>query len=265
LIRTNQKLTLIKNILEKSLNQKAHRKMFNIVTKTWNPISGCLYNCNYCWAKNLAETKLKKSKRYSKGFKPIFNESELKVNFKSADLVFVSDMGDMFADVIATDWIKKVLNHIRKFPEADFLLMTKNPKRYLEVQHFIPDNAILGVTIETTNDEIIKEDKISKAPLPSLRYEAMKNLDWNRKMVSIEPILDFDLDLFVKWIQEINPFLVYVGYDNYCHELREPLLKKTTELIDRVSINALVIRKTIRPAWFESKELNKGKKNEYKT
>ena len=71
--------------------------------------------------------------------------------------------------------------------------MTKNPDRYLSLLPYIPKNAILGATIETTNDEIVQTDKISSAPLPSERYEAMKALDWDRKIVSIEPILDFDL------------------------------------------------------------------------
>jgi hypothetical protein len=80
----------------------------------------------------------------------------------------------------------------------------------------------------------------------------MKALDWKRKIVSIEPIMDFDLNLFSKWIEEINPFIVYVGYDNYCHKLREPTLKLTMELMEKLSETSLVIKKTLRPAWFEA-------------
>ena len=137
--------------------------------------------------------------------------------------------------------------------------MTKNPERYLKLLPYIPENTILGTTIETTNDEIVKTDKITKAPLPTDRYEAMKALDWKRKMVSIEPVLDFELNTFSKWIETINPFIVYVGYDNYCHKLREPTLRKTNELIDRLKETSLVIRKTIRPAWFENQQLINGK------
>ncbi len=57
-------------MIENSLNKKTKRKMFNIVTATWNPISGCLYNCVYCWARELAITKLRNTQRYAKGFKP---------------------------------------------------------------------------------------------------------------------------------------------------------------------------------------------------
>jgi hypothetical protein len=265
LLRKNHSLKLIKNLIENSLNKTNHGKMFNIVTATWNPISGCLYNCNYCWARDLAVTKLKNSYRYSKGFKPSLNEKEFSSKFGKGDLIFVSDMGDMFGDFIPVEWIKQVLGHIRQFPEADFLFMTKNPQRYLEVLPFIPKNAILGATIETNNDEIVQTGRVSTAPLPSQRYEAMEALDWPRKMVSIEPISDFDLSIFSKWIEEINPFIVYVGYDNYCHKLREPTLKQTNELLNNLSETALVIRKTIRPAWFEEYRLINGKQNDHKT
>jgi DNA repair photolyase len=261
LLKKNRTLTLIKNLIEHSLNKTNHGKMFNIVTATWNPVSGCLYNCNYCWARDLALTKLKNSHRYSKGFKPSLNEKEFSSKFGKGDLIFVSDMGDMFGDFTPSEWIKQVLNHIRKFPEADFLLMTKNPQKYLEMLPYIPENAILGATIETNKDEIVETDKVSTAPLPSQRFKAMKALDWSRKIVSIEPILDFDLNTFSKWIEDINPFIVYVGYDNYCHKLREPTLKQTTELLNKLSETSLVIRKTIRPAWFEN---NKHVTNEDK-
>jgi DNA repair photolyase len=252
-------------MIDRSLNKKTNGKMFNIVTATWNPISGCLYNCNYCWAKDLATTKLKNSHRYTKGFKPSLNETEFRSKFGRGDLIFVSDMGDMFGDFTPDEWIKQVLDHIRSFPDADFLFMTKNPKRYLKLLPYMPKNAILGATIETNIDEIVQTDKVSNAPLPSERYEAMKALDWDRKIVSIEPVLDFDLKTFTKWIDEINPFIVYVGYDNYCHKLREPTLKLTTELLNKLPETALVIRKAIRPAWFESNQLISSGRNEHKT
>jgi DNA repair photolyase len=260
--RRDHNLVLIKHLFQSMLNKKANGKMFNIVTATWNPISGCLYNCNYCWARDLATTKLKNSHRYSKGFKPSLNEMEFRCKFGKGDLIFVSDMGDMFGRFIPDQWVKQVLDYVMKFPDADFLFMTKNPKRYLDFLPFMPNNAILGVTIETPNDEIIQTDKVSTAPLPNERYEAMKTLDWDRKIVSIEPILDFELETFLKWIDDINPYLVYVGYDNYNHKLREPILKNTMKLLSMIPEKTLVIKKTLRPAWFEDTQLISGNHNE---
>ena len=181
----------------------------------------------------------------------MINETEFRAKFGKGDVIFVSDMGDLFGSFVPSEWVIQVLEYTSRFPETSFLFMTKNPIRYLDFQYRIPKNAILGATIETNIDNIFQTDGISQAPLPSERFDAMKNLDWERKLLSIEPILDFDLEIFAKWVEDVYPFLVYVGYDNYGHNLKEPSEKKTLELIDRISENTLVIKKTIRPAWFE--------------
>jgi len=255
LLKRNHNLSLIKNIFEKILNNKnlkSKGKMFNLVTETWNPVTGCLYQCKYCWARALATTKLKNSHRYIKGFKPMLNEVEFRKKFKEGDFVFVSDMGDLFGSFIPSDWIRKVLDHIRHFPEALFLFLTKNPLRYEDFLLEMPENAILGATIETNSDQRLEKQKISGAPIVTERYLAMKKLEWDKKFISIEPILEFDLETFSKWIRDIFPFLVYVGYDNYNHNLAEPLMSKTMNLIDSINNDILVIKKTIRPAWYES-------------
>jgi DNA repair photolyase len=253
---------LIKNVLESILNNKTKGKMFNLVTGTWNPVTGCLYNCSYCWARELATTKLRNSHRYIGGFKPMLNEAEFQNRFKKGDLIFVSDMGDLFGNFIPGDWISRVIEHIKHFPETSFLFLTKNPARYQDFLFAMPKNVILGVTLETNIDQLPMTSMISGAPLPSSRYSAMKNLDWDKKLVSIEPILDFDFETFSSWIEEIFPFLVYVGYDNYNKKLCEPALSKTTKLLTRISENTLVIKKTIRPAWFESEGLKTGETSE---
>ncbi len=253
LIKKNQNLSVIKGIFEQFLNKRAKGKMFNIVSGTWNPVTGCLYNCKYCWARDLATTKLMNANRYKQGFKPMLNETEFRSKFGKGDLIFVSDMGDLFGEFVQSEWIQKVLDHTAKFPEAKFLFMSKNPSRYYEFLDSMPSNAILGATIETNIDEIVKKSLLSNAPTPSQRYKAMKDLDWRMKIISIEPILDFDLETVSAWIRDIYPFLVYVGYDNYKHGLKEPSQSKTEQLLDNISDFTLVVRKTIRPAWFEEK------------
>ena len=243
-------MSVLRQFFATILNSKKGSKMFNIVGETWNPITGCMHFCRYCWARQLALTKLKNTKRYRDGFKPRFNEEELKKSFKGG-VVFVSDMGDIFSPGVKDEWVIRVINHIARFPDTYFLFLTKNPVRYKDFLSIMPRNAILGATIETNKDDLYTEHKISQAPLPSIRYRAMKELDWPLKFVSIEPILDFDLDVFVQWIKDIGPFMVYVGYDNYNWKLPEPPLKKTQELIKRLSEFTLVVKKTIRPAWYE--------------
>lgn len=244
------------------LNQEKGKKMFSIVTETWNPITGCYHDCIYCWARQLALNKLRNASRYRKGFVYRLNREEFSKRFNGG-VIFVSDMGDMFGSWVKSEHITKVLHHISKFPNTYFLFLTKNPARYHEFLDVIPKNAILGTTLETNRDDIILEGAngrpISKAPPPSERYKAMKSLDWPLKFVSIEPILDFDINVMVSWIKHISPFMMYVGYDNYGHKLPEPPLRKTTELIAKLEEITLVLRKTIRPAWYETLEASFGR------
>ena len=107
---------------------------------------------------------------------------------------------------------------------------------------------------DSDRDDIYLEHGISKAPLPSVRYEALKNIPWDKKFVAIEPILDFNLEKFSRWIEDIMPIMIYIGYDNYNNKLPEPPLSKSLKLIERLSRTtfALLLKKTLRPAWNES-------------
>lgn len=250
LYRHVESMIALRSFFTALLNSQKGSKMFNIVSETWNPVTGCPHNCRYCWARRLALTKLKNTKRYRDGFSTRFNPEELKKSFKGGGVVFVSDMGDLFADTVKDEWIEAVLNHITKFPDTYFLFLTKNPERYHDFVQSFPPNSIFGATIETDDDDLYIKHRISGAPLPGRRIKAMRRLNWKLKFVSVEPILDFTGE-FSEKIRGIGPFMVYVGYDNYNNRLPEPPLKKTKKLIRELMGFTLVIKKTIRPAWFE--------------
>jgi three-Cys-motif partner protein len=178
------------------------------------------------------------------------NEEEFERRFNGG-FVFVCDMGDIFSPGVRDEWVLKVIEHIKGFPSTTFLFLTKNPGRYGEFLDKMPRNAILGATIETDNDELYYEYKMSRAPSPSERIKAMIELPWDRKFVAVEPILDFT-PRFPELIIEIKPILVYVGYDNYNNNLPEPPLAKTQELILELKQRGVNVReKTIRYAWYE--------------
>jgi len=218
--------------------------------KTWNPIVGCRHGCIYCYARELAEGRLKGTPKYGEGFKPKLWEPALKSRFHQG-LVFVSDMGDAWGDWVPQEWIEKVLQVVRKSPRATFLFLTKNPGRYQGLLEVMPPNVVLGATIETNR----LTDSISKAPSPGERAIALRAIALGvpgyHRMVSIEPILDFDLEPFVGMIKWIHPDFTYVGYNNHHHKLPEPPLAKVKELISELGKFTEVREKTIRKAWWE--------------
>jgi len=193
--------------------------------KTWNPFTGCRFDCSYCWARKLAEGKLKSA--YPNGFVPEFHSNRLKVSFKPDDFVFVCSMGDIsFAP--STVW-NMILTTVQSFPDTKFLLCTKDPSVYHgRISRF--SNLYFGATIETNRDT----QSFSKAPSTEDRYNAMMYLPQPYKFLSIEPIMDFDLNTFVQWILDINPAIVEVGTDNYHNNLPEPSSDKVKVLLEEL-------------------------------
>jgi len=204
-------------------------KMFDLGTSSWNPLAGrCPFNCIYCWSMGEKGLVRRYNMKEYQG-SPRLMEKEFR-KFKEGELVFVQDMSDLFAEIVPKKHVERILAHIERSPKTSFLLLTKNPRRYLEFEDRIPRNCICGATVETNSDKGYR--KISRAPLPTDRLAAMKLLrDDVKKMISIEPIMDFDLNHFAEEIEAIRPLFVYVGYDNYNYGLPEPLLSKTKALI----------------------------------
>jgi len=195
--------------------------MYPWCTHTINFIKGwCKHACRYCYIIAMA-------KRYKrKQRKPYLDEKEFRTNLGEGKTIFVGSSIDMFAKGIPNKWIKKVLAYCNSFPNNTYLFQTKNPKRYEEFA--FPENTILGVTIESNKDY-----GVSKAPTPRNRYSWMLRLkDWPmEKMLSLEPLLDFDLDIFVAWIKMIGPSFVSIGADSKNSKLPEPDPKKVKALI----------------------------------
>lgn len=200
-------------------------KMFRSVTDTWNPYHGCLHDCTYCFARRRAERlKGMNNKRYTEGFAPAFFPDMLTRSFKAGSLVFVSDMGDLFGRWVKREWIAAILEVVAQHPDVDFLFCTKNPDRYFKFE-FTP-NVILGVTIESNRDH-----DISKAPIPGLRYAAMRLQPHTRKFISIEPVMNFDLGELLFWVRQIKPEIVEIGADTLNNNLREPGPEKLAALV----------------------------------
>jgi len=192
---------------------KQKGNMYPWVTHTWNVIKGkCPHNCSYCYMKGYSQPELH------------FDEKELKTDLGKGNFIFVGSSCDMWAEDILLDWIIKTLNHCIWYEDGNsYLFQSKNPIRFNGWN--FPKNTILGTTIETN-----RRYAISQAPIPYSRAYAMAHL-MLPSMVSIEPIMDFDLDVMVRWIAEIKPEFVSIGADSKGHKLPEPSPDKVQNLI----------------------------------
>lgn len=193
-----------------SLN-KQKGNMYPWVTHTWNPIGGkCPHQCSYCYMKMFKLGELELRERF------------LRDNLGKDRVIFVGSSCDMWAEEVPNEWIEKVLGRCLQFDNT-YLFQSKNPTRFFGFGYPIP--CILGTTLESNRDY-----HCSQAPSPWKRWQAMKSL-LMQTMVSIEPIMDFDLEEFTNWLYALRPSFVSIGADSKGHKLPEPSGDKVTDLI----------------------------------
>lgn len=201
--------------------------MYNWVTKTRNFIGGkCPHRCHYCYVPHFRFPALRK--KYSGPLRLI--EKELKTSEGRGKIVFVQDCGDLFAQAVPSEMIERVLEHCSDYPTNIYLFQTKNPKRFFDFINKFPKGSILGTTIESDQSY----PNLSMAPSQGERAIAMAKLEGFQKMVSIEPILDFNLEQFVETIRKIGPDFVSIGGDSKGHHLPEPDSAKISQLINEL-------------------------------
>lgn len=214
---------------------------------------GCDFNCVYC-----AFSKMLKLSNcpMCKSFKP---HSHMEVlgktppKTKEGEFLTIGLSSDIsFMDV--TNFYD-VLDYCSKWGDRTFLIQSKNPEWFLQFYHRITSNVIIGTTIESNRFKGINYKDLSKGPNSYYRYCAMVKLNC-RKAVTIEPILDFN-GVFEKWIQDIKPEIVWIGYDSRPNRnhLPEPTLQKTQELIKCLEDSGISVhQKLIRKAWYETRD-----------
>lgn len=190
--------------------RKQRGNMYEFVTHTWNPIKGkCIHDCEYCYMKIFKLPALH------------FDEREMETNLGKHNIIFVGSSCDMFAENVPNEWIENVLKYCYKF-NNQYLFQSKNPRRFKNFT--FPLYTTLGTTIETNR----LYDCMGNAPPPHYRLISQQ---FPKRMVTIEPILDFDFNEFVPLIKNNKPDWVNIGADSKKHHLPEPSWEKIRELI----------------------------------
>lgn len=137
---------------------------------TWNPVTGCLHGCEYCYARSIAErfggwtwviegeantlhdTVLKHNSSIRELYKPLTiwreNGKTTKAPYpydftptlhryrlneyqnEKGRNIFVCSMADLFGDWVPDSWIEEVFAACENALQHNYLFLTKNPKRY---------------------------------------------------------------------------------------------------------------------------------------
>ena len=182
---------------------KQKGNMYGFVTHTWNPIKGrCIHNCNYCYMHRIWDRMddiIKKTILKYQGSELRLDEKELKTDLGEGNFIFVGSSTDMWAENIPAEWITKIFDYIRKYPENTYLFQTKNPKRF--AGWTFGDNVILAITLENTYQIY---SMVSNAPDPHTRAIDFSIINHSRKMITIEPIFTFNLEMALSYPEEIG-------------------------------------------------------------
>lgn len=211
---------------------KSKGNMYSWITHTWNTVKGeCPHGCTYCYMKRWGKQK------------PVhFDESELNTDLGSGNFIFVGSSCDLFANDIPYDWIVDTLVKCDFYTGNQYLFQTKNLERFInDVIFYLPDGGRtnLCTTIETNR----YYPEMKSAPYPQVRANAMNFLALKKKYVTIEPIMDFDLDEMIELIKRCNPEQVNIGADSGNNHLPEPSKEKLLALIDELKKFTIIDQK----------------------
>ncbi|MFA6848742.1 MAG: DUF5131 family protein [Selenomonadaceae bacterium] len=138
---------------------------------TWNPVTGCLHGCEYCYARKIAarfggasethhnetvgsqcqweteetgkvhdliepiyDVDRGQKAPYPYYFDPTFHRYRLDdYANKQGKNIFVCSMADLFGEWVPDEWIDEIIARCKGTKQHNYLFLTKNPHRYMRI------------------------------------------------------------------------------------------------------------------------------------
>jgi protein gp37 len=137
-----------------------------------NPIVGCKNNCSYCYARAITK---RFPEKFPNGFEPTFYPERLEqpLKRKKPSRIFVCSMGELVAPWVPEEWVKQVIDVMKRASHHTFLVLTKAPEGYKKYK--FPLNVWLGGT--ATNQKMADR-----------ACDVLKDIE-NTTFLSCEPLL----------------------------------------------------------------------------
>lgn len=151
---------------------------------SWNPVTGCYNNCQFCYAKYMSLRFSEDKFEYTVHRERFSAPQNMKIPKGRIDEegirnVFVCSMADLFGDWVEEGVIQEILDICAANPQWNFIFLTKNPKRLLEFE--FPKNSWVGTTVHEKSYVEVALSIMPKVNAPV-------------KFVSCEPLLE-DLEI----------------------------------------------------------------------
>ena len=164
---------------------------------SWNPVTGCLHGCNYCYARAIAN---RFTDAYPVGFTPLFHEERLDAPANTTipghhrdnpayKRVFVCSMADLYGRWVPDEWIKGVHESMLASPDWQYILLTKFPGRYPGLD--LPPGAWVGTSVDEQKRVRIAENAFREIEGVAVKWLSLEPL--------LEPLEFTDLSMF-DWV-----------------------------------------------------------------
>jgi protein gp37 len=162
---------------------------------SWNPVTGCLHGCPYCYARDIAFNIYPSDVGFSPALwldrmtapknQKVPSDADRHIAHKN---IFTCSMADLFGRWVPPEWIDRVLAEVAANPQWNFLFLTKFPKRMSEFD--IPKNAWMGTTVDL-QARVANAEKAFEKVNAAVRWLSIEPM--------IEPLTFSRIDLF-DWI-----------------------------------------------------------------
>ena len=166
---------------------------------SWNPVTGCLHNCPYCYAREIA-TNERFRRAFPAGFTPLFHHERLDAPRNTVipaahrgdpawNRVFVCSMADLYGRWVPDEWIQQVHGAELANPQWEYLHLTKFPARYVGLD--MPASAWVGTSVDEQKRVRLAENAFRQIGGVAVKWLSLEPL--------LEPLEFTDLSMF-DWV-----------------------------------------------------------------
>jgi hypothetical protein len=220
-------------------------------TKTWNRSVGCKFDCVYCEKSFKAQLKrVAWNLSCNLCYDYLPHDHLERIRIPSFPIVFVYGTGDIFfyqQESVRSTF--EIIDNHKPRMEKEYYFQSKNPvcfNQYLD--WFNTRNDVILLTTLETNRRILG---LSKAPPPDIRFKDFYELNYPRKVVTIEPKIACDIEIFSDWMFQLhdqgNLEYVWYGFDSKNCGLPELSEEEEQKFVDLLQDYGIEVRgKTLR-------------------